>query len=97
MSAQAESLHSLLKKLEGLLKEYSPVMDTRTEGLVERAIKYGSVFSEVSLPSWKPAIIDTLQLNPVARAVFGLASVTFEVCARYWRIRSGDNARPLSS
>jgi len=59
MSAQAESLHSLLKKLEELLKEYSPMMGARTEGLVERAIKYGAVFAEVSFPSWKPAIIDT--------------------------------------
>jgi len=50
MSAQAESLHSLLKKLEGLLKEYSPVTDARTERLMERAIKYGSAFAEVSYP-----------------------------------------------
>jgi hypothetical protein len=35
---------------------------------------------------------DNLQLNPVAKAVFGLASVTFEVRARYWRIRSRGNA-----
>jgi len=35
------------------------MMDARTEGLVERAIKYGAVFAEVSFPSWKPAKIDT--------------------------------------
>jgi hypothetical protein len=25
-------------------------------------------------------------LNPIAKAVFGVASVTFEVCPRYYRI-----------
>jgi len=30
---------------------------------------------------------DTLQLNPVTKAVFGVAKVTFEVRVRYWRIR----------
>ena len=39
----------------------------------------------------KPANTDTLQLNPVAKAAFGLASVTFEVRAHYWRITSGGN------
>jgi len=36
--------------------------------------------------------IDTFQLNPVTKAVFGLASVTFEVCVRHWRIRRRGDA-----
>ena len=34
-------------------------------------------------PIWKPEEIDTYQLNPVAKAVFGLASATFEVRCRH--------------
>ena len=55
-------------------------MDARTERVVDKVIKYGSVFAEVGSPKWKPEReIDHFQLNPVAKAVFGLASVTFEV------------------
>ena len=36
---------------------------------------------------WKPEEIDTYQLNPVTKAIFGLASVTFEVRYRHLRIR----------
>ena len=36
---------------------------------------------------WELEAVDTYQLNPVAKAVFGLASVTFEVRARHWRMR----------
>ena len=35
--------------------------------------------------------IDALQLNPIAKAVFGVASVTFEVRACSWRIKSRGN------
>jgi len=45
----------LLKELEGLLKEYSPMMETSTERVVDKAIKYGAVFAEVSSPKWQPA------------------------------------------
>ena len=59
------------------------MMGTRTERVVEKVIKYGSVFAEVSASKWKSEReIDRYQLNPVAKAVFGLASVTFEVRAR---------------
>jgi len=56
MSAQAESLHSLLKELEGLLKEHSPMMSAPTERVVDKAIKYGAVLADVSSPTkWQPA------------------------------------------
>ena len=77
-----------LKELEGLLEKYSPMMDARTERVVDKVIKYGAVFAEVSPATWRPAVLDGFQLNPVAKAVFGLASVTFEVRARYWRTGS---------
>ena len=51
MSAQAEALRSSLHELEGLLKEYSPLMDESMEKTVDRAIKYGAVFAEVSSPT----------------------------------------------
>jgi len=53
-SAQAEILHGLLKKLKELLKEHSPMMTASTEGIVDKVIKYGAVFAEVSSPKWKP-------------------------------------------
>ena len=40
----------MLHKLEGLLKEYSPLMDGTTEKVMDRTIKYGSVFAEVGPP-----------------------------------------------
>jgi len=48
-----ETLHSLLNELEGLLKEHSLMMDAPTERVVDKAIKYGAVFAEVSPPKWK--------------------------------------------
>ena len=48
MFEQAESIRSSLKELEGLLEGYSPMMDGRTERVVDNAIKYGAVFAEVS-------------------------------------------------
>ena len=54
MAASAKSLNSLLKELEGLLKEHSLVMDALTERVVDKAIKYGAVFTEVRSPKWKP-------------------------------------------
>jgi len=44
----------LLKELEGLLKEHSPMMGASTERIVDKAIKYGAVFAEVSSPKWEP-------------------------------------------
>jgi len=45
----------LLEELEGLLlKEHSPMMDSPTERFVDKAIKYGAVFAEVSSPKGTP-------------------------------------------
>ena len=45
---KVEALRSSLHELEGLVKEYSPLMSGSTEKSVDRAIKYGRVFAEVS-------------------------------------------------
>ena len=45
-----KSLDLLLEELEGLLTEHSPMMDAPTERVVDKAIKYGAVFAEVSSP-----------------------------------------------
>ena len=45
---QVEALRSSLHELEGLLKEYSPLMSGSTEKSVDRAFKYGAVFTGVS-------------------------------------------------
>ena len=42
----------MFKELEGLLKEHSPMMDGPTERVVDKAIKYGTVFAEVGSPKW---------------------------------------------
>jgi len=42
----------LLKELEVLLKGHSSMMDEPTERVVDKAIKYGTVFAEVSPPKW---------------------------------------------
>jgi len=39
-----------LHELEELLKEYSPLMSESMERNVEKVIKYGAVFAEVSSP-----------------------------------------------
>ena len=44
----------MLKELEKLLKEHSPMMNTSTERIVDKAIKYGAVFAEVRSLKWKP-------------------------------------------
>ena len=54
--AKPESLRSLLQELEELSKQYSPLMDSTTEKVLEKVIQYGSVLAEVSSPIWKPAI-----------------------------------------
>ena len=41
-------MRSSLNELEGLLEKYSPMMGERTEKFVDKAIKYGAVFAEVS-------------------------------------------------
>jgi len=55
MFAQAESLRSSLKELEGLLDKYSPLMDGPTERVVDTVIKYGVAFAEVGPSIWTPA------------------------------------------
>ena len=57
MSAQAEALRSSLHELEELLKEYTPLMSSSTEKHVDRAIKYGAVFAEVSSPKFTEKIM----------------------------------------
>ena len=52
MVAQAESLRSSIKELEGLLEKYSPMMDAQTERVVDKVIKYGTIFAEVRSPIW---------------------------------------------
>ena len=61
MSAQAEALRSSLHELEGVLKEYSPLMGGSIEKAVDRTIKYGAVLAEVSSPAstWNEQEIDT--------------------------------------
>ena len=43
-------MRSSLHDLEKLLKEYSPLMSGSTERIVDKGIKYGAVFAEVSSP-----------------------------------------------
>ena len=62
-----------------MLEKYSPMMGAQTERVLDKVIKYGAVFAEVRSPIWESKDIDTFQLNPVTKAVFSLASVTFEV------------------
>jgi hypothetical protein len=45
----------LIKDLKELLREHSPMMDAPTERVVDKAIKYGAVFAEVSSPVRIPA------------------------------------------
>ena len=52
---QAEYLRSSLHKLEESLKGYSPLMSGSMERAVEKGIKYGSVFADVSSPIWEAA------------------------------------------
>jgi hypothetical protein len=84
MLVKAEALRSSLHELEGLLEEYSPLMTGSIQKSVDRAIKYGAALGEVSTcaSTRKRTNIDTFQLSPIAKAIFGVASVTFEVCAR---------------
>ena len=70
------------------------MMSGSMEKVVDKAIKYGAVFAEVSYPTstYNEQDIDTRQLNPIAKAVFGVASVTFEVCLRSWLTGGRSNA-----
>jgi len=56
---QAESLRSLLHKLEDLLEDYSPLMKRSTEKGMEKAIKLGVALGEVSSPIWTVQGVDT--------------------------------------
>jgi len=47
-----------LKELAGLLDKYPPMMDAPTERVVDKVIKIGAVFAEVSPPTWTPAILN---------------------------------------
>jgi hypothetical protein len=52
---KAESLRSSLRELEGLLEEYSPLLSGSVEKVVDKVVKYGTVFAEVGSPIWKTA------------------------------------------
>ena len=45
----------------------------------------------LALPYGKWPGIDPFKLDPIAKAVFGVAKITFEVCGPYWRIRTRGN------
>jgi len=59
--AQAEPLRSLLRKLEELLKDYPPLMKKSTEKTLEKVIKFGAAFGEVSSPIWNLQGVDTFR------------------------------------
>ena len=48
---KVEALRSSLRELEGLLKEYSPLMSGLTEKVVGNVIKYGCALAEVGRPT----------------------------------------------
>ena len=64
----------------------------RQRGLWTRLLSTGLFSQRSVLPNGNQQGIDILQLNPVAKAVFGLASVTFEVRSHCWCIRNRANA-----
>ena len=72
----------------GIVREVLPD-DGRIDGegcrqgdKVRGCLRRGAL-SYMGSPIWKLVEIDAYQLNPVAKAVFGLASVTFEVRSRH--------------
>jgi len=52
---QAESLRSSLHKLEELLEDYSPLTKESTEKALEKVIKFGAAFGEVSFSRMEPS------------------------------------------
>jgi len=56
-------------------------MSGTVETAVDNVIKFGTVFAQVSSLHGYWQDVDTFQFNPIAGAVFSVASVTFEVCA----------------
>ena len=48
--AQTKSLRDRLDELEKSLAEFSPLMTGTAQRAVDKAIKYGAVFAEVSSP-----------------------------------------------
>ena len=71
-------------------------MGESTERALEKVIKYGAAFSEVSLPIRNRHGIDAYQVNEIAKAAFSVAEVTFEVRAHRWFNRSNGNTGPLA-
>ena len=68
-------------------------MSGLNEKSVDSASIYGAAFAEVSSPIFtqNEQGFDTCWLNSFAKAVSGVASVTFEVCARPLHIRGKSN------
>ena len=79
MSAQAKSLRSSLHEREDLLEKYSLLMCGSTERVFDTVGKFGVVFGEVSSVDGNQRDIDTFSLNPIVKAAFGVANVTFNV------------------
>ena len=50
-----------LHELEGLIKEYTPMMGGSIDKAMDRAIKHGAIFAEVVCPTstWNEPEIDT--------------------------------------
>ena len=71
-------------------------MSESTERALEKVIKYGAAFSEVSPPIRNQHDIDTYQVNDIAKAAFSVAEVTFEVRVHYWLDRSKGDVGPLA-
>jgi hypothetical protein len=71
-------------------------MSEVTEDVLEKVIKFGAAFTEVSSPLSSRQDANTYQLNGILKTAFSFAEVTFEVCARLYRIRSRSNARMLA-
>ena len=68
-----------LHNLEDLLTEYSTLMAGSTGRVMDEGIKYGAVFTEVGPPIDDQQAIDVLQFDPIAKAAFDCARITFEV------------------
>ena len=67
-------------------------MGESTERALEKVIKYGAAFSEVSPLICNRDSIDAYQVNEIAKAALSVAEVTFEVRAHCWSNRSNGNA-----
>ena len=68
----------------------------RWRGLWTRVLSTARYSQRSVLSQENQQDIDTVQLNPIAKAAFGVASVTFEVRALYLRIKGELTLDPLA-